>query len=636
MLASTQTLPIIKDFLIMLAVCHTVIPETDENGKLLYQASSPDEAALVDGAKRLGYIFHTRKPRSVTISVNGTNMEYEILAVNEFNSTRKRMSVIVRNPEGNVIVMVKGAESVLFERIKPNSPYLNATTRNLNEYAAVGLRTLVLASKKVSENEYQEWKLKHDAAMAAVSERQTKLDDAAEIIESNLDLLGATAIEDKLQDGVPETISTLMEAGIKLWVLTGDRQETAINIGMSCKLIKPEMTQIICNEETKESTKEFLTSRLGVLKSELKKRDFKITYWQRFWRGIGKDDGTFNKDSGAGIHPLALIIDGKTLDFALDHDVQLVFLELAMLCKAVVCCRVSPLQKALVVKLVKDNVAGSVTLAIGDGANDVSMIQAAHVGVGISGEEGLQAARSSDFAIAQFRFLRNLLLIHGGWAYARVSKTVAIMFYKNLTLYLIQFWFALNNNFSAMTLFETWSSVSSYNVIWTLLPPIAIGIFDQYVSARVLSKYPEMYKVGQNDHFYNHKIFLGFVANSMVHSAFLFYTWYMILGDGDILYGGLVSDNWVFGTMVYATTLVSVMLKHLLYVSTITFWVAVSIFASIAAYFLFFPLYATFGPRFGFSHELFNVTRQIAGSYTFWLALILIPIANNLRDYTWK
>jgi phospholipid-transporting ATPase len=147
---------------------------------------------------------------------------------------------------------------------------------------------------------------------------------------------------------------------------------------------------------------------------------------------------------------MVLVIDGKTLTHALHEDVRLIFLELSMLCKALVCCRVSPLQKALVVKLVKENVAGSVTMAIGDGANDVSMIQAAHIGVGISGMEGLQAARSADFAIAQFRFLRKLMLVHGGWAYSRVAKVIVICFYKNITLYLIQFWFSLNNNFSGM------------------------------------------------------------------------------------------------------------------------------------------------------------------------------------------
>jgi phospholipid-transporting ATPase len=582
---------IFTEFLTLLAVCHTVIPEVDEsNGEIVYQASSPDEAALVAGAKSLGFKFHTRKPKSVVFSLNDQDIQYEILAVNEFNSTRKRMSVLVRAPDGKVKIMIKGADTVIFERLKPGCEYLDKTSAHLEEYALIGLRTLVIAYREISEEEYSSWKKIFDEASATINDRQSALDNAAELIEKDLTLLGATAIEDKLQDGVPETIFTLMEAGIKVWVLTGDRQETAINIGMSCKLIKSNMTQMICNEPDKESTLKYLRSNLNILKEELGNVSFVVSKWDRFWKGIRSTDGKFNKDVGIGVHPLALIIDGKTLDFALDKDVRETFLELAMSCKAVICCRVSPLQKALVVKLVKDNVGGSVTLAIGDGANDVSMIQAAHVGVGISGQEGLQAARSSDFSIAQFRFLRKLLLVHGGWAYSRISKVIIICFYKNVTLYLIQFWFALNNNFSAMTLFETWSSVSSYNVLWTILPPIAIGGFDQYVSARVLDKYPEMYRVGQNDYFYNHKIFLGFFINSVFHSMLLFYLWAFILGDGDILANGTVADNWAFGTMVYSSTIITVILKHILFVNHFVFLVSIAIFGSLIAYFICFPL----------------------------------------------
>jgi phospholipid-transporting ATPase len=581
----------IQEFLTLLAVCHTVIPEVDEKtGEIIYQASSPDEAALVNGAKSLGYVFHTRKPRSVTINVNGVDQEYEILAVNEFNSTRKRMSVVVKTPDNQVKVMIKGADTVIFERMKGDSPYHQSTLDHLEQYALIGLRTLVLAYRDVPDQEYRRWKLAYDTALATVNNRQQALDDAAEMIEKDLELLGATAIEDKLQEGVPDTIFTLMEAGIKVWVLTGDRQETAINIGMSCKLIKPEMTQIICNEPTKEATLRFLQDNLNLLRKQIGSQNLKTTFWDRFWRGMKNQNANYNKDVGAGLHPLALIIDGKTLDFALEDDVHCVFLELAMLCRAVICCRVSPLQKALVVKLVKDNVAGAVTLAIGDGANDVSMIQAAHVGVGISGQEGLQAARSADFAIAQFRFLRKLLLVHGGWAYSRITKVIAISFYKNITLYLIQFWFAMNNNFSAMTLFETWSSVSSYNVLWTLLPPIAIGVFDQYVSARTLDKYPEMYRVGQNDYFYNHKVFIGFFINSIIHSVLLFWLWAHILGSGDILVDGLVADNWVFGTMVYFTTLVTVSIKFLLFTTHFVLWITVAIFGSLLGFMALFPL----------------------------------------------
>jgi phospholipid-transporting ATPase len=629
---------LISEFLLLLAVCHTVIPEKSANDdKIIYQASSPDEAALVDGARKLGYLFHTRKPRSVIITVDGgEDQEYEILAVNEFNSTRKRMSVVVRDPSGQVKVMIKGADTVIFERLSPGNPHLDLTSGHLNRFACVGLRTLILASRDIPLSEYEQWKKTFDEAAASINNRQDALDAAAELIEKDLELLGATAIEDKLQDGVPDTISTLMEAGIKVWVLTGDRQETAINIGMSCKLIKPEMTQIICNEPTLEGTKQFLSERLALLKAELGAVSFQNSRWEMFWRGTRGKRGKFNKDAASGLHPLALIIDGKSLDNALDPEVSEIFLELAMFCRAVICCRVSPLQKALVVKLVKDNVAGAVTLAIGDGANDVSMIQAAHVGIGISGQEGLQAARSADFAIAQFRFLRNLLLVHGGWAYSRVTKVISIMFYKNLTLYLIQFWFAMNNNYSAMTLFESWSSVSSYNVVWTLLPPIAIGVFDQYVGARVLDRYPEMYRVGQQDHFYNHKIFLGFFLNSVFHSLLLFWIWAYILGDGDILVSGMVADNWVFGTMVYATTLIAVMYKHLLYTSHFVFWITLSIVASLLVFFIFFPVYATFGPRFGLSTELFNVTQSIVFSIPFWLALILVPVIVNLRDFAWK
>jgi len=173
-------------------------------------------------------------------------------------------------------------------------------------------------------------------------------------------LLGATAIEDKLQDGVPDTIHTLQMAGIKVWVLTGDRQETAINIGMSCRLIAESMNIVTVNEETTHGTQEFLNKCLSAIKNQ---------------RSTGEPED------------LALVIDGKSLTFALEKEMSKTFLELAIMCQAVICCRVSPLQKALVVKLVKKN-QKAILLAIGDGANDVSMIQAAHVGVGIFGVEG--------------------------------------------------------------------------------------------------------------------------------------------------------------------------------------------------------------------------------------------------------
>ena len=405
----------IHHFMALLATCHTVIPERkDEKSEIKYQAASPDEGALVEGAVLMGHKFVARKPRSVIIQIEGQEVEYELLAVCEFNSTRKRMSTIFRCPDGKIRIYCKGADTVILERLAKNNQIADVTLQHLEDYATEGLRTLCLAMREVPDAEFHKWQQIYEKASTTVGgNRSEELDKAAEVIEHDLTLLGATAIEDRLQDGVPDTIHTLQAAGIKVWVLTGDRQETAINIGMSCKLISEDMTLLIVNEDNPSATRDNIQKKLDAVNSQ---------------------------QSGGGERDvLALVIDGKSLTFALEKEMEKLFLDLAVKCKAVICCRVSPLQKALVVKLVKRHVK-ALTLAIGDGANDVSMIQAAHVGVGISGVEGLQAARSADVAIGQFRYLRKLLLVHGIWSYQRVSKVILYSFYKNIAMFMTQFW----------------------------------------------------------------------------------------------------------------------------------------------------------------------------------------------------
>lgn len=251
----------------LLAVCHTVIPEV-KDGKMVYQASSPDEAALVSGAELLGYRFHTRKPKSVFVDVNGRDEEFEILNVCEFNSSRKRMSVLVRGPDGKIKLYCKGADTVIYERLGAKQEVDEATLVHLEDYATEGLRTLCLAYRDVPEGEYREWAGLYDNAAAQLQGRSEALDQVAEIIERDLVLLGATAIEDRLQDGVPDTIHTLQQAGIKVWILTGDRQETAINIGLSCRLISESMNLVIINTETQTETAELLNKRLFAIKNQ--------------------------------------------------------------------------------------------------------------------------------------------------------------------------------------------------------------------------------------------------------------------------------------------------------------------------------------------------------------------------------
>lgn len=388
---NSPTSSVIKEFLQLLAVCHTVIPEISEEepDKIIYQASSPDEAALVKGAQLLGYSFQVRKPRTVAYVFEENEYEWEVLQINEFNSTRKRMSAIVRSPEGKIKLYIKGADTVIFERLsKMNNPYIESTQALLEEYASEGLRTLCIACREISEEEYFEWSKVYEKAATTINNRGEELMKAAELIEKDLFLLGATAIEDKLQDEVPDTIATLAVAGVKIWVLTGDRQETAINIGYSCKLISEEMALIICNEPTHFETKEFLEGQLAKLKGSTSNNE-EEPFYTRYVNGIPyanifQTKKKVQKKAMSELENIALVIDGKSLEYALEDDIKIIFLELAVLCKAVICCRVSPLQKALVVKLVRGNVDGAITLAIGDGANDVSMIQAAHVGIGIS------------------------------------------------------------------------------------------------------------------------------------------------------------------------------------------------------------------------------------------------------------
>ena len=333
--------------------------------------------------------------------------------------------------------------------------------------------------------------------------------------------------------------------------------------------------------------------------------------------------------------PLALIIDGKSLEFALEDDIKMTFLELAVMCKAVIACRVSPLQKALVVKLVKNNVEGAVTLAIGDGANDVTMIQAAHVGVGISGMEGLQAARSADFAIAQFRFLRKLLLVHGNWAYSRVCKVILYSFYKNITLYLIQFWFSLDNGFSGQTIYETWT-MAAYNIFFAFAQPIAIGVFDQFLTARMLEKYPQLYHNGQVNKFYNAQSFWAWIATSFMHSLLLYYCFTGLYSEGSMLPGGLIADQWVLGQMVYTGELITITVKAALVVDNFVNLTFLAFIGSITVWFIGFPFYSLVGPAVGFGYELVGINGPIFENPTFWFAIIIIPVLCNFRDFLWR
>ncbi|XP_030081762.1 phospholipid-transporting ATPase ID isoform X7 [Drosophila hydei] len=672
-----------QNFFRLLALCHTVMAETVD-GHLEYQAQSPDEAALVSAARNFGFVFRTRTPNSITIEVMGRLEEYELLHILDFNNVRKRMSVILRR--GNQVVLYcKGADNVIYDRLHGGQEDLKARTQDhLNKFAGEGLRTLVLAERRLSEQYYNDWRTRQQEAALSMDSRESKLNAMYEEVESGMQLLGVTAIEDKLQDGVPKSIANLQNAGIKIWVLTGDKQETAINIGYSCQLLTDELVDV------------FIVDGSSVEEVEKQLRQFKesIKIFDRFRPGGTEARNHFNSDSsmdpmsvamtqtsafmqdanGSTIPPpppaisvvtfrwdakikdnkggpdsaecndifgdpeknmdgrrsapsvivdentgFALVVNGHSLVHCLSPELESKFLDIASQCKAVICCRVTPLQKALVVELIK-RAKNAVTLAIGDGANDVSMIKAAHIGVGISGQEGLQAVLSSDYAIAQFCHLERLLLVHGRWSYYRMCKFLRYFFYKNFAFTLCHCWYSLFCGFSAQTVFDP-MFISVYNLFYTSLPVLALGVFEQDVSDKNSVEYPRLYTPGLKSELFNIREFIYSVLHGAFTSLILFLIPYGVYKDGVSHNGFILSDHMTLGAVVATILIVDNTAQIALYTSYWTIVNHVTIWGSLIWYFVldYFYNYVIGGPYVG------SLTQAIK-DLTFWMTMLITVV----------
>uniref|UniRef100_A0A3B3DMC1 Phospholipid-transporting ATPase n=1 Tax=Oryzias melastigma TaxID=30732 RepID=A0A3B3DMC1_ORYME len=530
--AVKQKDPAVHEFFRLLALCHTVMPEESE-GKLVYQAQSPDEGALVTAARNFGFAFCARTPESVTVCEMGHAVTYQLLAILDFNNTRKRMSVIVRDEEGRIKLYCKGADTIIFDLLDPSSKDLVYTTsEQLNYFAGEGLRTLALAYKELDEEYCDVWMKKFLFLSSVLESREDQLAALYEEIEQGMKLLGATAIEDKLQEGVPETISRLNLADIKIWVLTGDKQETAVNIAYSCNMLRDDTTEV------------FVVSghTLMEVQQQLRRAKEHILSLSRVSdTGDDEKNDMYGDDSvfeEAIIAEYALVINGHSLAHALEPPLEVLFLDLACLCKSVICCRVTPMQKAQVVELVRRH-KRAVTLAVGDGANDVSMIKTSHIGVGISGQEGMQAVLASDFSFAQFRCLQRLLLVHGRWSYFRMSSFLSYFFYKNFAFTLVHFWYGFFCGFSAQTVYDEWF-ITLFNIVYTSLPVLAMGLFDQDVNDQNSLRHPSLYKSGQSHLLFNKRQFFLCTLHGITTSFLLFFVPYgafsvMVKEDGSQL-----------------------------------------------------------------------------------------------------
>ncbi|XP_049910640.1 phospholipid-transporting ATPase IC [Epinephelus moara] len=469
-----QQCPFSRQFLSALSLCHTVMAEWKEEAPV-YQAASPDEEALVGAARELGWVFLSRTREFIVVSELGVTRQYELLALLDFTSKRRRMSVLVREPEGGLKLYCKGADIVILERLQKDCPYQERTESALELFAQACLRTLCVAVRSVPEASWEQWSktLAQSAAMATC-DRDAVLERLYDQMERELQLLGVTAIEDRLQEGVPETIALLQQAGLKVWVLTGDKKETAVNIGYSCKLLDPN-TRLLEWQE---------------LRQILQSPDPGVSFFKARQTELWAVD---KQTAGA---KTAVVLTGPELaEFDQRPEWGATFMSLAEQCQSVLCCRVTPGQKADIVTLVRKHTR-SVTMSIGDGANDVNMIKTAHVGVGLEGVEGGQAVQNADFALSQFRFLQRLLLVHGRWSYRRISLFLRYFLFKTCGFALVHIWFGLFNGFSAQSLYETWF-IACYTVFYTAAPIMCVAFFEQDVSAGSSLKWPELYKSGQ-------------------------------------------------------------------------------------------------------------------------------------------
>ncbi|KAE9595722.1 putative phospholipid-translocating ATPase [Lupinus albus] len=624
---------VIQSFFRLLAICHTAIPEVHEDTEnVSYEAESPDEAAFVIAAREVGFEFYKRTQTTLSMyeldPVSGEKVEriYKLLNVLEFNSTRKRMSVIVKDEEGRILLLCKGADSVMFERLAKNGrEFEEKTLEHVHEYADAGLRTLILAYRELNEEEYKEFDNKISEAKNSVrADQETLVEEVSDKIERDLILLGATAVEDKLQNGVPGCIDKLAQAGIKIWVLTGDKMETAINVGYACSLLRQGMKQIIIHLETPE---------IHAVEKVGDKRAITKASRECVQNQISEGMQQVITSRGSSQQAFALIVDGKSLAYALDDNMKNMFLDLAVCCASVICCRSSPKQKALVTRLVKSG-TGKTTLAIGDGANDVGMLQEADIGVGISGVEGMQAVMSSDIAIAQFRYLERLLLVHGHWCYRRISSMICYFFYKNVTFGFTVFLYEVYASFSGQPAYNDWF-LSLYNVFFSSLPVIALGVFDQDVSARYCLKFPMLYQEGVQNILFSWRRILSWMLNGFISAIIIFFFCTKAMEIQAFNDQGKTTGRDILGATMYTCVVWVVNLQMGLAISYFTLIQHIFLWGSVALWYLFLFVYGSITPSF--STNAYKVfIEALAPAPSYWIVTFFVVISTLIPYFTFS
>jgi phospholipid-translocating ATPase len=486
----------VRDVVLALGICHNVTPTVEEeDGQMVtsYQASSPDEIAIVKWTEAVGLRLMHRDRKGMTLQSVDTGravVRVRILEIFPFTSDGKRMGIIVQFLDGSekslsggidtgeIWFYQKGADTVMTSIVATND-WLDEETANM---AREGLRTLVVGRKRLSLQQYQEFAANYKDASIAIANRDAGMARVvAHYLERDLELLGVTGVEDRLQKDVKPSLELLRNAGIKIWMLTGDKVETARCVAVSAKLVaRGQYIHTIAKLKRKDNAQDHLD----------------------FLRG--------KKDS-------ALLIDGESLSLLLTHF-RIEFISLAVLLPAVIACRCSPTQKADIALLIRDFTKKRIC-CIGDGGNDVSMIQAADVGVGIVGKEGRQASLAADFSITQFCHLTKLLVWHGRNSYKRSAKLAQFVIHRGLIISVCQTMYSIAIKFEPEGLYKDWLMVG-YATVYTMAPVFSL-VLDKDVDENLANLYPELYKELTTGSSLSYRTFFVWVAVSIYQGGMI-------------------------------------------------------------------------------------------------------------------
>ena len=658
-----NTINYIHEFWIALALANECMIK-NENGKIKYIGTSLDDLELVKTAAEQGYRLIETSVNNKTLSINGQKYNYEILQTLGFSSERKRMSIIVKY-QNEIILYIKGAESEIRKRLSKitleNENY-KIISNGLNEYSKKGLRTLMVAYRKINDQDYNSWAQELlDEDKFNIKNKKKLIDNLYDVIESNLALIGGTVVEDKLQDNVPQTIKELKLAGIKIWILTGDKLDTAKSIGYSCNLLSEQqkifMLKVLKNDE--EMNVENLFKELDNFFKEF--QDFIISLDKKYNPdskylkvNIIKADGQIKREENNSnnftsidfevfhylinnkvLEPYSIIIESPILDgLFIDKEMTKTFLNIAYYSNTVICCRISPSQKSKIIKKIKNFDKNAVTLAIGDGRNDVSMITEANIGVGIYGEEGMSAVQASDFAIGEFQLLKRLLFIHGRTNLYRISTMILYFFYKNFILSFSQFYYSTRCLASGQTIIDDWY-ITCYNLVFTSVPIGVKTLTDSDIDCNdkkhVTKNLPYLYKENRDEK----KIFTfkNLILN-FLKGIFFSLIFYLSGFDNEILIHGYNKNMSYVSLRIYISIIIVVSLNLLIESYFIVFLLPLSIAITTFLLLIIFLILNHYGLFFNYTSKGSLIVPIISSQFI--LGIILIGYIDFFFEYSSK